>query len=91
MSMAKKSALGEIASAETKKEFADKLSSYTSLSAKEIEDLFPKQSDRDELVELMKIVGSAADENSQKAELMQKIGTVSGAVIKLAKKFAIGL
>lgn len=89
--MPKKSNVGILASAATKEEFGDKLSSYTSLTSKEIEDLFPVKSDREELLELIKIVNSSADENTKKAELVGKIGKVSGAVIKIGKKFVSGL
>ncbi len=89
--MPKKTKVGELASAATKEEFGEKLSSYTSLTSKEIEDLFPEESDREELVELIKVVNSSANENAKKAELVGKIGKVSGAVIKLGKKFISGL
>jgi hypothetical protein len=89
--MPKKSQVGKLASAATKEEFGDQLSSYTSLTSEEIESLFPEKSDRDELVELLKIVSSSADENAKKAELTEKISKIGGAVIKIGKKFAIGL
>lgn len=89
--MPKKSNVGILASAATKEEFGDKLSSYTSLTSKEIEDLFPVKSDREELLELIKIVNSSADETTKKAELVGKIGKVSGAVLKIGKKFVSGL
>ncbi len=89
--MPKKSDVGELASAATKEAFGDKLSSYTSLTSKEVEDLFPERSDRDELLELIKVVNSSADETTKKAELVGKIGKVSGAVLKIGKKFVSGL
>ncbi len=89
--MPKRSKVGELTSAATKKEFAEKLSSYTSLTSKEVEDLFPEKSDREELLELIKVVNSSADENTKKAELIGKIGKLSGAVLKIGKKFASGL
>lgn len=89
--MPKKSKVGEIASARTKEEFGDKLSSYTSLTSEEVEDLFPEQSDREELLELIKIVNSSADENIKKAKLVKNIGSVSSAVLKIGKKFASGM
>lgn len=69
----------------TKVEFADKLSSYTTLTAAEIETLFPTKSDRDELMELVKIVHSDADEKTKQAQLAENIGKISGAVLKIAK------
>ena len=53
--------------------------------------MFSKKSDREELVELLKIVNSATDDNQKKAKIAAKIETISGAVLKIAKKFAIGL
>jgi hypothetical protein len=89
--MPRKSKIGELASAATKAEFGDQLSSYTNLTADEIKALFPKKSDREELVELLRIVNSDADDKTKKAELIEKIGKVGGVVIKVAKKFALGL
>ena len=89
--MPRKSAIGKLASKKTKTKFAEELSSYTTLTAKEIETLFPKKGDRNEFVELMKIVNSAAKDNTKKAELVKKIGKVSGAVVSVARKFATGL
>ena len=89
--MAKRSAIGALASAKTRREFADKLSSFTSLTAEEIQTLFPKKSDREELMELMKIVNSDARDKEKKAELAEKIGKVSGAVITIGKRFVPGL
>lgn len=89
--MAKLSAVGEIARTKTKAQFADKLSSYTSLTSDEIASIFPRKSDREELVELIKIVSSDADDKAKKAELIAKIGKVSGAVVKISKKFVVGV
>jgi len=89
--MPKKSKIGELASAATVAEFADQLSSYTTLTASEISILFPKTTDRVELMELLKIVGAATDDNEKKAQLMAKIDRVGGAVLKIVQKFAPGL
>jgi Trp operon repressor len=83
--MPKKSAIGELASAKTKVVFADKLSSHTKLTADEIKTLFPTKSDRDELMELIKIVHSDADDKAKQAQLAENIGKVGGAIIKIAK------
>lgn len=89
--MAKRSAVGRLASAKTKKIFGEELSSLTSLTSDEAAALFPTKSDRDELLELIKIVNSSADDNKKKAELIKKISKVSGAVVKIVKKFSVGL
>jgi hypothetical protein len=89
--MPKKSKVGHMASKKTKKQFSDELSSFTKLTAEEIQQLFPKKSDRDELLTLLEIIYSASDENEKKAEIAEKIGKIGGVVIKLAKNFAPGL
>ncbi len=83
--MPKKSEIGELASAETTAEFADKLSSYTKLTAGEIATLFSAKSDRDELMELINIVHSDSDDKTKQAKLAANIGKVGGAIIKIAK------
>lgn len=72
--MPKKSKIAELASAETVGEFADQLSSYTTLTASEISTLFPKITDRVELMELLKIVGAETDDNdSGKTTLLKAL------------------
>ncbi|NLX26399.1 MAG: hypothetical protein GXY61_10645 [Lentisphaerae bacterium] len=83
--MPKKSDIGKLASAKTKVQFADELSSYTTLTADQIKELFPTKSDLDELMELITIVNSDADEKTKQAQLAENIGKVGGAVIKLVK------
>ena len=89
--MAKRSAIGRLASANTKARFAEELSSHTSLTSDEIKELFPIKSDRQELLELIKIVNSDAADKEKRAQIAEKIGKVGGAVIKVVKKFATGL
>jgi len=89
--MPKLSPIGEIAQTETKREFADALAKHTTLTAQEVQDLFPTKADREELLELLKIVGAATTDNEKKARLINRIGDVAGVVIKIAKKFATGL
>ena len=85
--MAKASKVGMLARAETKAAFAERLSSLTSFTSKELKDLFPAKSDRDELEELMKIVKSSSDENAKKAALIGKVNKVAGALIKVGQRF----
>jgi hypothetical protein len=89
--MPTKSEVGKLASTKTKKEFGAELSRLTSLTEKEAKELFPKKSDREELVELLKIVNSASDDNQKKAKIVAPIGPMIGAVLTIAKKFALGL
>lgn len=89
--MAKRSDIGLSASKATRKAFAEKFSSYTSFTAEEIKKLFPKKADRKKLEALIEIVNSDKEEKEKRAELVKKIGQVSGAVIKLTKKAITGL
>ena len=65
--MAKKSVIGALAGAKTKKDFANELSNFTILTAEETKTLFPLKGDREELLELMKIVNSDASDKEKKA------------------------
>lgn len=85
--MPPRSRTGAIASAKTKAEFSDRLSSLTSLTADEVSVLFPSRSDRDELVELLGIVEKSTSDNESKAQLIERIDEVSGAVVKVARRF----
>lgn len=87
--MPTKSEIGKIASKKTKKEFAEQLSSYTSLTQSEVATLFPKASDREALVELMKIVNSDADDKAKQAKLIANIQKYAGAVIGMGKKLLV--
>ncbi len=87
--MPRKSAIGTVAGGTTKAQFAEELSSLTSFTANELKELFPKKVDREELLELIDIVQSSADDNKKKAELISKISKVSGAVLKIAKKVVV--
>lgn len=89
--MAEPSAIGVLARKKTREQFAAELAKYTSLNAQEIEALFPEKADQRELIELLKIVTEATDDNIKKAKLAEHIGDVGGAVIKIAKRFATGL
>ena len=86
--MPKKSPIGDLASADTKAQFADDLSRYTTLPADEIQKLFPEKADQEKLVELLKIVSSAASDNDKRAALIATIDTVAGAVLKLVSRVA---
>jgi hypothetical protein len=89
--MADESPIGQLAGAKTEAEFGDQLSSYTTLTSKEIQTLFPKKTDRDELLNLLRIVNAATADNIKQQELITRISEISGAVLKLVKKFAVGL
>ena len=76
---------------DTQKEFADELAKSTTLNAPEAQNLFPTKADQDELLELLKIVHGAADENERKAKRVENAGKVAGAMIKITKRFASGV
>lgn len=76
---------------DTQKEFADELAKYTRLNPQEAQNHFPTKADQGELLELLKIVHGAADENERKAKLVENAGKVAGAMIKITKKFACGI
>ncbi len=82
-----RSGVGIVASKKTKSQFSDELSRYTQLTKDEVNDLFPKKTDRDQLIALLKIVDSASKENEKKALISENIHELSGTVIKLAKNF----
>ena len=89
--MPKKSPVGVLASKKTKAQFAEELSKHTQLTANEIKDLFPNKTDRDGLVELLKIVDQSTDMNQMKDEIVNKISKVGGVIIKLTKRFILGV
>ena len=82
----KKSKIGKRASSATRQQFAQEIARRTSFTEQEVKQLFPKQADRDQLNELMKIVKSAADDNQKKARLINNISKVGGAVLKISKR-----
>ena len=86
----KKSKIGKKASKKTRQQFAGEIARRTSFTEQELKTLFPKQTDRDELDELLKIVKSATDENKRKARLIKNIDKVAGAVLKVAGKVVAG-
>ena len=84
--MVEQSDIGKKASEETRKDFAQELSSYSSFTSAELEELFPEETDQEELKNLIKIVNSSTDENEQKADLFNNFQDVGGAVLKIVKK-----
>lgn len=85
--MAKKSEIGEAASEKSKKIFADEISSLTMLTAEEILTLFPKETDRKELEELLKIINADSEDKAKQQKLVDNINKISGAILTIGKKF----
>lgn len=73
----------------TREQFTDEISSYLRLTQAEVDDLFPKQSDREELEALVEIVVNSADEAKRKAKFVARIDKVAGAAMKLISKAVI--
>jgi hypothetical protein len=84
--MPTKSTIGTLASAATAKEFADELSSYSTFTSAEIETLFPKKADREELLGLLQTVKSATDENDRRTKIVANIDRFASAVAKITMK-----
>jgi len=87
----RKSKVGQAAAELTKAQFSEELSSFLTLTKSEIDELFPKKSDREELARLVDIVSNTADQNEKKAKLVGDITKVAGAVVRLVEKRIVGL
>lgn len=81
-----KSDIGTAASTLTQAQFGDEISSHVALTKSELDTLFPTQQDRDQLSQLLNIVLNATSDNNRRAQLIQSIGSVAGAVLKLLTK-----
>jgi hypothetical protein len=81
-----KSDIGEAASTLTQAQFGDEISSHVALTKSEIDTLFPTQQDREQLSQLLNIVLNATIENNRRAQLIQSIGSVASAALKLLDK-----
>ena len=68
---------------ETNEQFAAEIARLTTLKADEIESLFPRKIDKQQLVDLMTIVRSSASRNSRAAALERNISTLAGTVMRL--------
>jgi hypothetical protein len=77
--------IGSAASRLTDAQFSNEISSFVRLSQTEIDTLFPMQNDKQQLSALVDIVLNAANDNERMAKLVNGIGNVAGAVIKLLK------
>lgn len=83
----KRSPVGALASADTRTQFADTLSSYTTLTAEQAANLFPTKADRDELVALLSAVRSATNDNQRRTRVIEQIESFAGAVVKIVAQF----
>ena len=84
--MPTKSHIGKAASEETREAFAERISSYTILTAKEVERLFPEESDRTDLDKLIEILNSHRAEDAKREFLIDNIDRVASPIFQLLKK-----
>jgi hypothetical protein len=71
------------ASNEVDKRFSSTISSLTRLKDSEIDALFPKPEDKENLIELIRLVNSSSDHNIKVNQLIEKSEKLSGSVLKL--------
>ena len=86
--MAKKSTTGRKASKATREEMEDRLAAATTLTPEEIEDLFPRQADKAELLALLDAVRKATSENEAKAVVTARIGDFARVLVKVIRHIA---
>ena len=72
----------------TDEELADRISSITRMNNEEIIELFPKAEDAKNLAELMKIVQSAQERNTQVNQIVDNAEKFGSVVFTLLKRFA---
>jgi hypothetical protein len=70
----------------TMKELDSCISSFIRLKDSELKSLFPKQTDKNKLIQLMQIVRSASSENARKKELVDNISSLADTVLILLGK-----
>lgn len=70
----------------TDDQLASKISSITRLTDEEIKGLFPTPAEAKTLIELMKIVKSAEDQNVKTRRLIEKVEEIGGTAIKLLER-----
>jgi hypothetical protein len=76
------------AAARTDERLASRISDVTRLTNAEVLELFPDPADVKKLVELMKIVNSAADRNSKINHIVSRAEDFAGIVVTLLEKLA---
>lgn len=72
----------------TDKQYASELSSLCRLTDAEIKKYFPERADKDALLDLLKVVKAATDENEKLVHLKNNIDRFAGIVVKLVKILA---
>ena len=73
---------------ETARDLAGDISSLTTMTDREINELFPKPSDKQRLAELMEIVNGAGSRNEKINGIVDNIEHLAGVILKVAQKLA---
>ena len=74
------------AAEETDRQLAGDISSLTTMTDREIEELFPTHDDKQRLAELMEIVNGAGSRNEKITRIVDTIEDLAGAVLTIAGK-----
>jgi len=69
----------------TDEKYASEISSLCRLKDSEINQLFPKRSDKDSLLELLNIVNGATEENKKVIEFKNNIDRLGAVAVRLIK------
>lgn len=83
--MARKSDVGKTASAITKQDLGAQLAALTTLTPEQIDEMFPRQKDKAELLALIEAVNAAKSANAAKAVIIAHIDNFAGVLLKLVK------
>lgn len=75
------------ASDETDAQLVSNISSLTHMKDEDVQALFPEKADKENLIQLMKIVNQATSENEKKVRLVNNIEQLAGTTVKLLAKF----
>lgn len=71
---------------QTNEKFKDQIAALTKLSPEDIDKLAPTANDKDQLLKLMQIVRSTANDNDKKAAILANIEAFAGIVLTIAGK-----
>ena len=74
------------AAEETDRQLAGDISSLTTMTDREIDELFPTHDDKRRLAELMEIVNGADQRNEKINRIVANIDDLAGTVLKIAQK-----
>ncbi|MDE2663353.1 MAG: hypothetical protein OXI39_10180 [Gemmatimonadota bacterium] len=76
------------AAQETDRQLAGDISSLTTMTDREIEELFPTHDDKQRLAELMEIVNGAGSRNRKINRIVDNIEDLAGTVLTIAGKLS---